>query len=81
MSKPIVNKKVELVLVGLDGNAFALLGAFVRQARREKWTDKEIEAVTKEARSGNYSHLVATLMDYCNDPFGNGDEEGEGEEP
>ena len=39
-----VNKKVKLELVGLDGNAFFLMGAFQRQARREKWTQEEIDA-------------------------------------
>lgn len=58
-------KKVKLKLVGLDGNVFCLIGAFRRQARREKWTDEEIEAVTEDAMSGDYSHAVATLMEHC----------------
>lgn len=59
------NKKVNLRLVGLDGNAFCLLGAFQRQARREEWSEEEIKAVIEEAKSGDYSHLIATLSNYC----------------
>ena len=44
----VVNKKVSMKLVGLDGNAFSLMGAFQRQARREGWAAEEIAAVIKE---------------------------------
>ena len=64
MSK-ITNKKVNLNLIGLDGNAFALLGAFSKQAREDGWTPEEIKAVRDEATSGDHSHLLCTLMDYC----------------
>lgn len=60
-----VNKKVKLELVGLDGNAFALMGAFTRQARREKWTKEEIDSVIDDAQSGDYNHLLCVLMDHC----------------
>lgn len=66
----IVKKKVALELVGLDGNAFSLLGAFSRQAKRENWTKEEIESVTEEAMSGDYDHLLATLAEHCDDPCG-----------
>lgn len=66
----IVEKKVTLELVGLDGNAFSLLGAFMRQAKREKWTEPEIKLVTDEAMSGDYDHLLATLAEHCDDPCG-----------
>jgi len=57
-------KKITLELVGLNGNAFALLGAFRKQARREKWTDEEISEVIKEAQSGDYDHLLQTIIKY-----------------
>lgn len=38
-------KTVKLRLVGLDGNAFFILGAFTRAARREGWAEAEIDAV------------------------------------
>lgn len=55
-------KKVKLKLVELDGNAFSLLGAFQRQARKEKWTKEEIDEVISDATSGNYDHLLRVLI-------------------
>lgn len=63
-----VNKKITLQLVGLDGNAFALIGAFQRQARAEGWTPDEIKAVRDEMSSGDYAHLLQTLMRYTESP-------------
>jgi hypothetical protein len=58
-------KTVNLDLTECNGNAFALIGAFRRQARREKWTDEEIEAVTTECQPGDYDHLLQTLIPIC----------------
>jgi hypothetical protein len=58
-------KKIKLKLVGLDGNAFALMGAFQQQARREGWTKEEIDAVLKDATSGDYNHLLCVLSNHC----------------
>ncbi len=65
MNNTLPNKQIKLKLVGLDGNAFVLMGSFQRQARREGWTSEEINAVLTEARSSDYDHLVATLADHC----------------
>lgn len=54
-------------LIGLDGNAFMLLGAFRKQAKREGWSAEEIEAVTKEAQSGDYDNLLRVLSEHCED--------------
>lgn len=59
------NKKIKLELVGLDGNAFALMGAFQQQARKEKWTQDEIHSVLNECQQGDYNHLLRTLMSVC----------------
>jgi hypothetical protein len=69
-----VDKKVTLQLVGLDGNAFSLMGAFQRQARKEGWSKEEIKSVLDECQSGDYNHLLCTLMDHCQEgdaEFGN----------
>ena len=63
--KQVVNKKINLTLVGLDGNAFSLMGAFQRQAKEEGWSKEEIDLVLKEAKSSDYDHLVATLDAHC----------------
>lgn len=60
-----VKKTVDLELVGLDGNAYALLGAFRRQAKKEGWTKEEIDAVTDEATSGDYDNLLRVLVEHC----------------
>ena len=70
----IVDKKVTLRLVGLDSNAFSLMGAFQQQARREKWTASEIAQVLDECRSGDYDHLLVTLRAHCEDPVTEGEE-------
>ncbi len=55
--------KVKLSLAGLDGNAFALLGAFQRAARNQGWPKVEIDKVLTEAKKGDYDHLLHVLMD------------------
>ena len=57
-----MNKKVKLELVGLDGNAFMVMCAFQRAARRQGWTSEEIKSVLDECMSGDYDHLLATIM-------------------
>jgi hypothetical protein len=61
----MTTKKVKLQLVGLDGNAFSLMGAFSRQAKKENWTQEEIKEVLDECKSGDYDHLLETLVDHC----------------
>lgn len=63
--KQQVNKTVNLSLVGVDGNAYAIMGAFTRQARKEKWSETEIELVLEEAQSNDYNHLLNTIQNHC----------------
>lgn len=60
-----VDKKVKLELVGLDDNAFSLLGAFRQAARNQGWSTEEIQSVRDECLSGDYDHLLQTLMAVC----------------
>lgn len=53
---------VKLKLVGEDGNAFAILGRLQRALQRAEVPADEIKAVMDEAMSGNYDHLLATVM-------------------
>ncbi len=55
--------KVKLNLVGLDGNAYSLMGAFSKAARKQGWTKTEINNVLAECQSGDYDHLLRTLID------------------
>lgn len=63
--KKTVNKTVNLDLVGVNGNAFMIMGVFQRQAKQEGWSKQEIDLVIKEAKRGDYNHLLATIENHC----------------
>jgi hypothetical protein len=58
-----MKQKVKMALVGLNGNAYAIMGAFKHAARQQGWTAEEIKTVLDEATSGDYDHLLATIID------------------
>lgn len=58
----VVDKKVQIELVGLDGNAFSIMGAWSGAAKRQGWTKEEIDAVLAEAESGDYDNLLSVIM-------------------
>ncbi len=62
--KRVINKTVNLDLVGVNGNAFMIMGVFQRQAKKEGWSQREIDSVLKEAKSGAYNHLLATIQNH-----------------
>lgn len=49
----------------INGNAFAVIGAFRRQAKEEGWSREEMEKVQNEAMNGDYDHLLQTFMAHC----------------
>jgi hypothetical protein len=61
-----MSSKPKLALVGQDGNAFVILGRAISVARKAKWTQEEIDAFLKEAKSGDYDNLLRTCMKYFN---------------
>jgi hypothetical protein len=63
--KRIIDRTVNLDLVGVNANAFMLMGVFQKQAKKEGWSTSEIEMVLAEAKSKDYDHLLATLMNHC----------------
>ena len=75
-----VTKKVKLELVGLDGNAFSLMGAFEQAARRQGWTPEEIKVVLDKCMSADYNNLLCTLMEYTESPECEDDDEEESDE-
>ena len=58
-------KSINLDLVGIDGNAYVIMAAFQKQARKEGWSKEEIDAVIKDACSSDYDHLLQTFISYC----------------
>jgi hypothetical protein len=63
-NESVIEKKVKMNLVGLDGNAFSLMGAFSRNAKQQGWTKDEIDVVLKICMSGDYENLISTLVEY-----------------
>ena len=51
--------KPVLKILGEDGNVFAILGKASRVAKRN---DMDWEAIKEEATSGDYDHLLQTMM-------------------
>jgi hypothetical protein len=56
MNKPTVKLK--------DGNAFGIMAACRRAAKKAGWTDEEVSKVVEEMKSGDYDHLLQTAMKY-----------------
>ena len=53
---------ITVTLYEHDGNAFMILGRVRKAMRRAGVPNEEIEAFSKEASSGDYNHLVQTVM-------------------
>jgi alkylhydroperoxidase/carboxymuconolactone decarboxylase family protein YurZ len=58
-----MKNKLDLELEGQNGNAFALLGYFSKEAKKAGWTAEEIKEVFDKATVGDYNHLLNTLME------------------
>ena len=63
--KKVIQKTVNLDLVGKNGNAYVILGLFISTAKKEGWTRDEIDAVVEQAKSKDYDHLLATILNHC----------------
>lgn len=58
-------KRLPVDLSEVEGNAFFIIGALRRAARRANWTDAEIEDMTHRLKAGDYDNLVRVAMEYC----------------
>ena len=67
--------RVTVQLVGKDGNAFAILSRVQGAMRKAGWTGAEIQEFVDEATSGGYDHLLATVMEYVDEPSDGEDED------
>lgn len=67
--------KVILDLTQVDGNAFAILGAFKRAAQQQGWPKEEIDKVVKKAMESDYNHLLVTILDNTTTPENTDDED------
>lgn len=57
--------KREYTLIGVDGNAFAIMGYVVRAMKLEHKSKDEIDAYIRNAKSSDYTHLIAVSVDMC----------------
>jgi len=55
---------ITVQLTGKDGNAFSVLGEVSRGLRRAGVSDTECDQFFTEATSGNYDHLLRTVMEW-----------------
>jgi len=56
--------EVQFQLVGIDGNAFSILGKAQREARRAGLSKEQIEEYINEATSGDYNNVISTTMKF-----------------
>ena len=58
-----MGKRMKYSLIGIDGNAYSIMG-YVRKAMREEGkTAEEMKAYVDKATSGDYTHLLVFSMD------------------
>jgi hypothetical protein len=56
-------ERPQVQLVGLDGNAFSILGR-CRSAARKIWNEAQWRKFHDEATADDYDHLLCTVADY-----------------
>lgn len=64
-------------LVGIDSNAFMILGACLKAAKKAGMTKEWQDTFMNEAKSGDYDHLLQTAIKYFDVEA---EEEGEDQE-
>jgi len=58
--------EIHVQLVGLDGNAFSIIGRCLTAMRKAGLYKEEREVFRKEATNEDYDHLLATCMKWFN---------------
>ena len=56
--------KEKYTLVGVDGNAFAIMGYVLHAMRKEGFSKEERDEYLKDAKSSDYDHLLCVSVDY-----------------
>lgn len=54
---------MEYTLVGVDGNAFAIIGYVKKAMKRERYSQEAIDDYMKKATEGDYDNLVSVSLD------------------
>lgn len=63
MSDEVKYPEIHIQLVGLDGNAFFILGRCLQAMRKAGLSQEERDSFHKEATSVNNDHLIAICME------------------
>ena len=53
---------IEVQLSGSDGNAFSMISRVRRELKRDGVSQDEIDNFMNEAMSGDYNHVLQTIM-------------------
>ena len=56
-------------LVGIDGNAYSVMGYVIQAMKRERFSKSEIDDYQADAMSSDYNHILsvsAEMIDKCN---------------
>lgn len=63
---PRVSKRLkkDIFASKISSDAFGMMAAFNRQAKKEGWSKEEIQKVIRHAEEGTYEELIQTLMRY-----------------
>lgn len=58
----LIKKNGQVVgnLIGVDGNAFAVIGYTTGRLRKGGWPREDVDKVSKIAMSGSYENVLAT---------------------
>lgn len=62
----IIYPQITVNLTSIDGNAYSILGAVTKKIKRYGIAQSLIDEFLKEAESGDYDHLIQTVMQYVN---------------
>lgn len=57
-----VSKLVKVRLVGVDGNAWVLMGTWQNAAKKQGLPKEEVKSVLDDCMSGDYNHLLQVLI-------------------
>lgn len=59
-------ENITVQLVGLDGNAFSILGRVMDAMKKAGLSQSDIDAFLKDATGGDYDALLATVAKWVN---------------
>jgi len=68
-----------LQLVGLDGNAWSIIGATMRAMRRAGFSSQAQHEMSEDATSGDYNHVIQTAMFWTDSPDEDEDDDADNE--